>query len=356
VDFKHILITGGAGFIGSNLAVRFKESFRDCRITVLDNLKRRGSELNLPRLQSMGVQFVHGDVRSPEDFYSVSGFDCLIDCAAEPSVHAGTSGSNEYVINTNLMGTVHSLEAARRANAAFVLLSTSRVFPIERLNNIPYRESETRFYWDTSKSINGLDDQGISEEFSLDGARSFYGASKLSAELMVREYAYQWKMPAIVNRCGVLAGAWQMGSSDQGVVTHWVARHLFQKPLKYIGFGGCGKQVRDLLHVDDLFDLLVSQSANMKKWDGQSYNIGGGRDISVSLAELTNMCQEITGQRVPIDRVANTREVDIRIYLTDSRKARNDFSWKPTRDVHCILTDISNWIGQNATLLAPILG
>jgi CDP-paratose 2-epimerase len=163
-------------------------------------------------------------------------------------------------------------------------------------------------------------------------------------------------MPAIINRCGVLAGAWQMGKADQGVVTLWVARHLFHKPLKYIGFGGCGKQVRDLLHVDDLFDLLVSQTNNMNAWDGRSYNVGGGREVSVSLAELTNMCHEVTGQKVPVDAVPNTSGVDVRIYLTDSRKARQDFGWQPTRDVHHILSDISSWIRQHGSMLSPILG
>jgi len=354
MQFQHILITGGGGFVGSNLAIRFKESFPDCTVTALDNLKRRGSELNLTRLKSNGVEFTHGDVRNQEDFQGIAKFDLLIDCAAEPSVHAGTTGSNEYVINTNLVGTINSLEAARKNDSAFVLLSTSRVYPIERLNNVPFRESDSRFCW-SQAACEGFSDHGVSETFPLEGARSFYGASKLSAELMVKEYAYQWNMPAIINRCGILAGPWQMGKSDQGVVTLWVARHHYGRPLKYIGFGGLGKQVRDLLHVDDLFELLVEQAKFKKYWDGRVYNIGGGNDISVSLSELTALCHEATGQSVEITAEPETSNVDVRIYVTDSRKARRDFGWKPTRSAISIVHDIRDWIEKNQSTLSGVL-
>ena len=113
-------------------------------------------------------------------------------------------------------------------------------------------------------------------------------------------------MPAIINRCGVLAGPWQMGKVDQGVITLWVARHVFGLPLKYIGYGGLGKQVRDVLHVNDLFDLIVLQMSSPESWDGRIYNVGGGREVSVSLLELTELCRRATGREVPIGRVPET--------------------------------------------------
>ena len=296
MKYKSVLVTGGAGFVGSNLAVSWKLAFPGCRVIALDNLKRRGSEVNLRRLKSMGVEFIHGDVRNREDLEAIK-FDLLIDCAAEPSVHAGTNGSNAYVINTNLVGTINSLDAARQNDAAFLLLSTSRVYPIERLNSVPYHETETRFDWGDAGELPGVCEHGVSELFPLEGARSFYGASKLSAELLVKEYSYQWGMPALINRCGVLAGPWQMGKADQGVVALWVARHYFNRPLKYIGFGGHGKQVRDLLHIDDLFELIAAQASSSEVWDGRVYNVGGGQDVSVSLAELTELCHAATGQK-----------------------------------------------------------
>ena len=353
--YKSILVTGGAGFVGSNLAVRFKETFEDCTVVALDNLKRRGSELNLPRLMSNGVQFVHGDVRNREDLEALKSFDLLIDCAAEPSVHAGTNGSMDYVVNTNLVGTINSLEAARQRDAAFMLLSTSRVYPIAVLNDIPFHETATRYCWDDGFNLRGISQRGVCENFPIDGARSFYGASKLASELMVKEYAYQWKMPAIINRCGVLTGPWQMGKADQGVVTLWVARHQFQQPLQYIGFGGNGKQVRDMLHVDDLFELLVLQSYATQFWNGDVYNVGGGIDISSSLLELTSHCIAVTGNEITIGSQPETKSVDIRIYVTDSSKAKRDFNWIPTRGVREIIEDIQQWLVNHQAQLQPVL-
>ena len=353
--YKHVLITGGAGFVGSNLAVHFKEAYENCRVSVLDNLKRRGSELNLPRLKSNGIEFTHGDVRNQEDLASVTDFDLLIDCAAEPSVQAGNRGGIDYVVNTNLVGTINSLEAARRANAAFILLSTSRVYPIEALNRLPYEEDSERFRWRASTTAQGLCEYGIGEDFPLDGARSFYGASKLASELLVKEFAYQYGMPAIINRCGILAGPWQMGKADQGVVTLWVARHHFRQPLKYIGFGGQGKQVRDILHVSDLFELLVQQIGAAENWTGQVYNVGGGVPVSISLAELTEHCAAITGNDVQITAQPETANTDVRIFLTDSRKVQQDFGWAPKRNVMQIVQDIHKWIGDHQSQLEPIL-
>ena len=116
---KKILITGGAGFVGSNLAILLKQEFLDIDVIAVDNLKRRGSELNLKRLNYHGVNFIHGDIRNKEDLESINSFDLLIDCSAEPSVTAGYGESPEYLLNTNLIGTINCLEVVRKCNAAF---------------------------------------------------------------------------------------------------------------------------------------------------------------------------------------------------------------------------------------------
>jgi CDP-paratose 2-epimerase len=347
MNCKRILITGGAGFVGANLAVSFKRHFADVEVFALDNLKRRGSELNIRRLAQAGVAFLHGDVRCREDLDACPPFDLLIDCAAEPSVQAGLDGSPLPVIQHNLAGTIHCMEAARRHDAAFVLLSTSRVYPIARLNELPFREEATRFAWTTT--------EGVDEDFPLDGARSVYGATKLAAELLLQEYAYSYNMPALINRCGLLAGPWQMGKVDQGVVTLWVARHYFGVPLRYIGFGGEGKQVRDVLHVEDLFDLLVRQLAGVSRWRGEIYNVGGGREVSVSLLELTHHCRDAMGRAVPIQPQPTTSPVDIRLYLTDHRRATRAFDWQPRRTVAHIVADIASWVRANEEVLRPLL-
>ena len=356
MPFQSVLITGGAGFVGSSLALRFRQAFPDAAVLAFDNLHRRGSELNVPRLRAAGVQFHHGDIRCAEDFEVLPAFDLLVDCAAEPSVQAGTDGSPRYVLNNNLVGTIQSLEAARLRQARFMLLSTSRVYPIAALNALPFQEDASRFRWNAAGDVPGFSEHGIAESFPLDGPRSFYGASKLASEMLVQEYVYNAGMRAIINRCGILAGPWQMGKVDQGVVTLWIARHYFQKPLKYIGYGGQGKQVRDLLHIDDLFDLLALQLQSPAAWDGRVYNIGGGGPISLSLRELTNLCESATGRRISIASVPQTSNVDLRIYVSDTRKAARDFGWRPVRSAEQIVRDIHDWIHEHQGELATILG
>ena len=355
MDYRSLLITGGAGFVGSNLALLFREAHPELAVTVMDSLKRRGGELNLPRLKAAGVEFRHGDVRCPDDFDDLPDFDLMIDCSAEPSVQAGQAGSPRGVLETNLVGTIHCLEAARTRGAAVLFLSTSRIYPIAALNDLPFDEDQTRFRWRESPGNPGFSGHGIAEEFTLAGARSFYGTSKLAGEHLINEYVYSYQMRALIDRCGVLAGPWQMGKVDQGVITLWVARHLFGRPLRYTGFGGQGKQVRDVLHVGDLFDLLRLQIEAPECWDGRVYNVGGGNEVSVSLRELTDLCVRETGREVPIASVPETAGVDLRIYVTDARRVRDDFGWRPTRTPARIVSDIHRWIGENRDALEKIL-
>jgi CDP-paratose 2-epimerase len=355
MDFKNLLITGGAGFVGSNLAILFREVRQDLRVTVLDSLKRRGSELNLPRLRAAGVEFRHGDIRLADDFDDLPPYDLMIDCSAEPSVQAGQIGSPRGVLDTNLVGTINCLEAARIRGAAFLFLSTSRVYPIEALNDLPFTETDTRFRWDDVVGISGFSRRGVAEGFALDGARSFYGTSKLAGEQLIKEYVFSYGMRALIDRCGVIAGPWQMGKVDQGVITLWVARHYFRCPLQYTGFDGKGKQVRDILHVHDLFDLILRQLEAPERWNGRVYNTGGGNDGSVSLRELTELCVQETGKTVPIAAVTETTGVDVRIYVTDARQAEIDFGWRPTRDPARIVRDIRSWIEEHEETLESLL-
>ncbi len=344
MDVDRIVITGGAGFVGSSLALSFRR-LGIKHVLAVDSLKRRGSELNLSRLRAAEVSFLHADVRCPEDLESLPNCDLMIDCSAEPSVHAGQTGGARYLLNTNLLGTINCLEAARTRGAAFLFLSTSRVYPMAPLNELPYAEDETRFRWATNGlSVPGFSSQGISEQFPLSGARSLYGASKLAGELLIQEYVHSYGLKAMINRCGLLAGPWQLGKVDQGVIALWVARHHFQQPLRYIGYGGQGKQVRDVLHVDDLFDLIVLQMQQPEHWDGRVYNVGGGCESSASLLELTNICQSVTGKTVEITSVPETHNVDLRIFVTDSSHVKQDFAWNPRRNVTQVVTDVSNWL------------
>jgi CDP-paratose 2-epimerase len=337
------------------LALHLKQEFHSADVVALDNLSRRGSELNLERLRLGGVVFRHGDVRCPADLHAVGDFDLLIEAAAEPSVQAGMTGSPAPVLETNLQGAIHCMEAARRRRAALLLLSTSRIYPIDPLNAIPCVETSSRFEWKPPADAVGISSAGVAENFPLEGRRSFYGASKLAAELLLQEYAAGYQMRSLVNRCGLLTGPWQMARSDQGVVALWALRHVFGRPLKYIGFGGTGKQVRDCLHVDDLSRLIVLQIRRPEVWDGRVYNVGGGRESSVSLRELTDLCRAATGVELKIAGEPGTSAVDVRVFLTDSSRVRQEFGWRPDRSMAEVIADVVDWAKQNRAILEPIL-
>jgi CDP-paratose 2-epimerase len=355
--FRNVLVTGGAGFVGSTLALALKARHPDMQVAALDNLHRRGSELSLERLRAGGVRFVHGDIRIAEDVALMGAFDLLLDCSAEPSVLAGIGSNPAYVTQTNLLGTLNCLEAARRHGASMLFLSTSRVYPIEPMRRIPLIEGPSRFEIDGTRcAVPGLSAAGIGEDFPLDGPRSLYGASKLASELFVIEYADSYGVPAIINRCSVLSGPWQMGKVDQGVVVHWVASHAFGWPLCYFGYGGAGKQVRDILHVDDLVELVERQMRVLPHARGEIYNVGGGRPCSVSLRELTELCRQATGKGVEVDPVPEVRAADIPVFITDTERVRRTFDWTLTHTPESIVAEIAKWVAANARALQAIVG
>jgi CDP-paratose 2-epimerase len=162
-------------------------------------------------------------------------------------------------------------------------------------------------------------------------------------------------LKAVINRCGLLTGPWQMGKIDQGVVVLWVAKHYYRQPLSYIGYGGKGKQVRDMLHVKDLYRLLDIELKNINVHSGQVYNVGGGLERSVSLLELTWLCQKYTGNKVPINSISEDRAGDIRIYITDNSKVIEKTGWRPEITVDQIIKEIADWINDNSDLLKHIL-
>ncbi len=350
-----ILVAGGAGFVGSNLALRLRDHYPEARVLAVDSLKRRGSEWNVPRLAAAGVEFRHADIRRPDDLvFPGLRFDLLVDCSAEPAVLAAYETGPPAVIDTNLNGTVNLLEVARRDGADVVFLSTSRVYPIDSLDAIAVEEGTTRFAIAPVQTLPGVGPAGIGEDFPLAGARSLYGATKLACELLLTEYAAMYGLRTIVNRCGVITGPWQMGKVDQGVFALWMAHHYFNRPLAYIGYGGTGKQVRDLVAIGELCDLVLRQIDGIATLPRRAYNVGGGLASSLSLAEATALCEEITGNRVEIARVPENRPSDVRLYITDNARVAAETEWSPRASPRETLVAIFDWIRENERLVAPL--
>ncbi|MDR2124026.1 MAG: NAD-dependent epimerase/dehydratase family protein [Desulfovibrio sp.] len=349
-----ILITGGCGFVGSTLAMFLAEAGHT--VTALDNLKRRGSERNIAPLGQHGIRVVHGDVRNPEDLETVPDCDVLCECSAEASVSAGYGESPLYLLNTNLVGCMHCLEYARRRQCGIIFLSSSRVYPIAHLRSLPLRHGATRFYLSPEDGGQGWSTEGISASFPLAGSRSLYGASKLASELLLAEYHAVYNVPFIVNRCGVIAGPGQMGKVDQGFFSLWLAGHLWKGRLSYLGFGGFGLQVRDILHVYDLAELIEREIRTMTTYDGACWNVGGGKRNSVSLCELTELCREATGHIVTVNAVPETAAADIPWYISDNTEVEARTGWRPARGLPALLEDTFAWLKREEQTLKSFFG
>ena len=353
----HILITGGAGFVGSELAVRLSE--KKHRVTVMDNLVRRGSESNLEKLARHGVAFIHGDVRNAEDFGNLpSGVEFICDTSAQPSVVSGYTNP-VFDITNNSIGVIRVLEFARARRCPMIFFSTNRVFVVDRLLELPMREAATRMEWDAEawkrlpeeRRPRGFDPvHGVSEEFATDGGqRSIYGLSKMIADAACQEYAGAFDMPIVVNRFGVIAGTGQFAKLDQGWVVWWAIAHYFKLPLKYIGWNG--KQVRDILFLEDVCDLVELQMGQIERFRGDIFNLGGGAANSLSLREGTALLEKKLGHGTTITVEDTVRKADLPIYFTDNRKALHDLKWQPKVTLDEGFERILEWIRKNEAML-----
>lgn len=355
LDGATVLVTGGAGFVGSTLAMNLKRANPGARLIALDNLRRAGSELRPAALKAQGIEFVHGDIRNPGDL-ALSGqpVDLIIECSADPSVMAGYNESPRYVMDTNLVGTINCLELARERRARMFFLSTSRVYPMARVNELAYTEEATRFSLQDEQTLPGASRKGIAETFPTNGVRTFYGMTKLASEMALEEYAAAFGIDYVTIRFSVISGPGQMGKVEQGVYSLWMARHLWGDSLLYKGWGGKGKQVRDVVHIEDVRDLVFTV---LNKWEtlrGKTLNAGGGA-VSASLLEATAICQEITGRKLRVEAIPETHLSDVRIYQTDHSALTQLTGWKPSRDVRKIFEDLHEWMSSDAQRLKPIL-
>ena len=348
-----MLITGGSGFVGAQLAFYF--AARRHHVTVMDNLVRRGSELNLQLFQRDGITFVHGDVRNREDFMNLAGtFDVLVDASAQPSLLSGYANP-VFDLTNNAFGLINALEFARSRNCPVIFFSTSRVYSADRVNALPRREEATRFTWDAaawagagSERVPGFDPaHGIAEEFSVDGGQhGIYGLSKAMADLACQEYADAFGVPTVINRCGVLSGPGQFGKSEQGWASWWAVAHHFGLPLRLIGWNG-GKQVRDVLFIEDVCRLVDREIGMVDRIQGQVFNIGGGAARSISMLEVTDLMRKKFGRGVPMNVEADPRKVDQCIYITDSRKAERVIGWRPQIGLEEGFDRIIAWVREN---------
>lgn len=338
-----ILITGICGFTGSLMARALQELDSGIELWGIDNLLRTGSEQNRAPLRASGVHLVHGDVRCRSDLDALPDVEWVIDAAANPSVLAGVNGdcSTRQLLEHNLLGTVNLLEFSRRTGAGLILLSTSRVYSIGPLANLRVTvKNEAYLPQLDSYRVGGLSSEGVAENFPTTPPVSLYGVTKLASELIALEYREAFGLPIWINRCGVLAGAGQFGTADQGIFAFWINSYLRRRPLSYIGFDGLGHQVRDCLHPRDLTALVLKQMRSAHQQAERVQNISGGLASAMSLAQLSSWCAARFGKHF-IGRDSTSRRYDIPWMVLDSAKAKRQWDWQPRVGIEQILEEIA---------------
>ncbi|MBS0664273.1 MAG: NAD-dependent epimerase/dehydratase family protein [Verrucomicrobia bacterium] len=355
-----ILISGVCGFVGSTLARALVQSGRGHQVTGFDNFIRPGSESNRAELKALGVKLFHGDLRAASDLETLPPCDWVVDAAANPSVLAGVDGktSSRQLVEHNLAGTVNLLEYCKQHRAGFILLSTSRVYSIAPLAALAVEAVDGAFRPGRGAALPaGLTAAGVDESFSTLAPISLYGSTKLASEALALEYGETFHLPVFINRCGVLAGAGQFGRPDQGIFAYWVNSHLRRRPLKYIGFGGQGHQVRDCLHPRDLAPVLEQQfSAPKLAAADRVANFSGGAASAMSLRQLTDWCAARFGPH-PVAADPAPRPFDIPWIILDHAKATRLWKWTPQTPTPKILEEISahaqahpSWLDISAPL------
>ncbi len=332
-----ILITGGCGFVGSNIAIFLKKKMKNVSITCVDNLVRKGSILNEKRLIKQNIQNIRIDLSNYNNFNKLKKFKLIIDCCAEPAIEASKKDPDN-VFYTNLIGTYNILKKCIKDRSNIIFLSSSRVYSIDNLKKL-------------IKNLNIINPlkitKTIDEKFETALPSSLYGFTKIASEKLVKEMFYKKNLKYIINRFGVIAGPWQFGKQDQGFIPLWIARHYFKKKLNYIGFGGHGHQVRDVLHIKDACEIILKQINKINKINNDTFNIGGGIKNAVSLKELTNKCIKLTGNKISINKIKSTSYYDIPYFVTNNSKVSRTYKWKPVHDLNKILNDIHFWLISN---------
>jgi len=336
---KHLII-GGAGFIGTNLASSLLSKNED--VLIIDSLVRSGSQINLEYLQQNfpSLKFIKADITTDQEVLNnaVSSVDRIYHLAAQVAVTTSVENPlNDFKINAQ--GTLNVLEAMRlfaKKNTSLIYSSTNKVYG--ELSEHKIIENENRYDF---KNISG-----ISESQNLD-FHSPYGCSKGCADQYVRDYSRIYNLNTVVFRQSCIYGPHQFGVEDQGWVAWFIIALLNNKKLNIYGDG---KQVRDLLFVDDLVDAYTKALDNIDKTKGEVFNIGGGKNFSISVYfEFKPILEKLLGKSITVDFLP-WRPGDQKIFISDIKKANEIFNWSPKVSPTEGIFKLFNWVNLNKKL------
>ncbi len=346
--YRTILLTGGAGFIGINLARHFL--VKGLHVIIFDNLSRKGTEVNIKLLKrDFGAQFtlVVGDV--VKDFvkleHAVSKADAVIHLAAQVAVTTSVDNPR-HDFEVNAVGSFNVVEAIRlsKHQPPLVYSSTNKVYG--SLHHRPVKEHDTHYRFEHDE----IHKHGIAETEQLD-FHSPYGCSKGIADQYVIDYSRVYGLKTVVFRQSCVYGPYQFGVEDQGWVAWFGIAAMFGKQITVYGNG---KQVRDILYINDLVRLYELAFDNIDRVSGHAYNVGGGPNNTLSLIQLLGMLESRLGRKVPVLK-ADIRVGDQPVFVADIRKAQEHFGWTPKHGVEFGFDQMMNWIEDHQDLIRKAL-
>jgi len=340
-----LFITGGAGFIGSNAANFFLK--RGHKVTVFDNLSRPGAESNLDWLRAnhaFDVDFIKGDVKDYDALASsVHGSDLILHLAGQVAVTTSVQDPRAD-FESNALGTFNILEATRHfaPQATLIYASTNKVYG--GLKGLVFEEGQDRYLL-TNMAL------GVPESFPLD-FRSPYGCSKGSGDQYAVDYARIYGLRTVVFRQSCVYGPRQFGFEDQGWIAHFLISALLNRPITVYGNG---KQVRDLLHVDDLLHAYKAAARQIDDVRGEVFNIGGGPQFSLSIwCEFSSILERITGEPTPVAS-GEWRPGDQKVFIADISKARDLLGWQPRISPEEGIQALYRWLAENRSLVQRVV-
>ncbi len=317
-----ILITGGCGFVGTNLTLKLLNHFSSIKIFLYDNFYRKENIDNVRFLKNKNIKIIKKDCSKIKRFELV---DLVIHLASDPAVGSGMTYKSK-IFSNNLTSTNNLLNFYSNYKTPIIFLSSSRVYSIDTINSLDYVVKNFRYEINNNK-FKGVLNKSFNEKLSTNGFKSIYGFTKLASEDLILQYSRIHDFNYIINRSGLISGKYQRGNIQQGIISFLVKNALEKKPFKI--FGHKGYQVRDILNVENLCDLFILQidSILSKKNQKNIYNIGGGYKNSESLINLIKILNQKIKLNFEIDK--NERFGDIKYYISSNAKLMKDYKWKP---------------------------
>jgi CDP-paratose 2-epimerase len=348
--YENVLVTGGAGFVGSNFCDHVLSNYPDSKVTIYDDFSRSGTEYNLSWLRNrypdgkrLGV--VRAALQDENTLSrAVLGKDLILHCAAQVAVTTSLADPR-HDFNTNALGTLNLLEAARKSKSDPILLycSTNKVYG--ELKGVPLKEKSSRY------EFSGTYRDGIDESQSFDPCTP-YGCSKAVGDMYFQDYAESYGTKSVVFRMSCIYGVHQYGTEDQAWISHFIVSLILGRPITIYGDG---KQVRDILYINDLCRVFDLAAKRIEKIRGEVYNVGGGPQNTYSLLELIDYLEQIAGKKFSIS-YDYWRPADQRIYYSNISKAKRDFRWFPRISKETGVKLLYDWTLKNRRLFDKLYG